>query len=80
MNRQTNYPNVIINNFGQMVRQSTLEAVEYKAFLVKTIMIARHKLNYEFDMVMFDLISDMDIDELERLDMEYQDQLIRYGK
>lgn len=91
MNRQTEFPGVVINNFGQMVRQSTVEAQEYHKQLVKSIMLARHKLateydhvRYGFDMVMFEKINKMDIDELQILEWEYKEQVERnlnkYGK
>lgn len=79
MKKQANYSNVIINNFGQLIQNSTLELVEYKNKLIKSIMVCRFKLNYQFDMYMFDIISDMDIDELELLEMEYQEQIERFS-
>lgn len=85
MNKQSNLSAVVINNFGQLVRQSTVDAIEYHKELVKSIMLARHKLateydrvRYGFDKVAFDKICDMEIDELERLKMEYDEQVNRY--
>lgn len=85
MNKQRNLSAVVINNFGQLVRQSTVDAIEYHKQLVKSIMLARHKLateydrvRYGFDSVMFDKVCAMDIDELERLKMEYDEQVQRY--
>jgi hypothetical protein len=85
MNKQSNLSAVVINNFGQLVRQSTIDAIEYHKELVKSIMLARHKLateydrvRYGFDKAAFDKICDMEIDELERLKMEYDEQVNRY--
>lgn len=77
MNRQAQLSGVVINNFGQMVRSEVKELIAYKAKLIKSILHARYKLGYSFDLKTLDSINDMDIDELELMQMENDERLER---
>lgn len=74
------YPSVVLNNFCKIVPNTTHETTEYKKKLIKSIMVARHKLaehhdriQYGFDKAKFERLCKMDVDELELLNMEHID-------
>ncbi len=61
-----------VNNFGELMRQSTINAINYKKLLINSILTERHNRNHDNDGEFYDKLSDMDIDELELFDMEYK--------
>lgn len=69
---------VLIQHFGHLVQQDLQELQNYKLTLIKSICSKKHLLGYDLTGDFFDKLYSFDIDELELLDMEYEEQVIRY--
>lgn len=61
-----------INNFGELMKQSTANAINYKKLLINSILTERHGMGHDNTGEFYDKLSDMDIDELELFNIEYK--------